>query len=263
VGAAALALLLAASTAEAQTAQGDASSVDGAIQVTVLEQELKQASEEIKTLEKRAPALADEADKLIQQLNELPPKVVKPPDPPDPNKPLQVEFRPPFLRESKKPKGLVLMLESGRITVVQMKPLNDVINARWPQVESDALSGKTSWDETWPVAGSPFDIQFKASATRIAGGVTLQYLRQLKRKPGDEHAGEPTSALQDASSKASEALRGAGPATHALQIAVYPDSFDAYRVIRSFAWKLGYEIGWVPVATGEMVGVGSGGIGVQ
>lgn len=101
-----------------------------------------------------------------------------------------------------------------------------------------------------------FDIQM----TVLVIGSQVLVQQQLLEREGVK--GETMEAAQQPSSRFRERLGKIQPGKAILQIAVYPDSFDLFRAVRSLAWEQNHNsIKWVPMEHGEKINIGSAGAG--
>ena len=93
--------------------------------------------------------------------------------------------------------------------------------------------------------------------------LTPQGSSQYQASPSAQ--GDTIDQLRSGKAEFTQILQKLDPLNNYIAFIVRPDSFATFRAAREQAWKLGYDVGWEPVAEDRILVFGSSGrsIGVQ
>lgn len=226
--------------------------------IRIVETQIDETSQSVTKLANRTETHRRTLDEMINQLATLQPPEKDEPEVPKKPGLMQVEGRVPMTHLVENKKNILLILEGGRATNVDFDPINAASQSLRATILSEARAGtKTRWEGVQTVTGGHWDFKYES---RVEGDYLITRSHALVRKAG--HDGE-TSEQFDGDSEVRRLLTAADAHGTTVQLAVYSDSFDLFRKIRSMAMKRGFEIGFEPVAPGEPIYIGAGGVSVQ
>lgn len=181
--------------------------------------------------------------KIVEQLKAL--QAVPRDAPPQPQATgvQSVKGRVPRTRPADKTESIVFVLENGRVT-----PVN--LGAAMTSLAESVNSGRAALKGVHSSPVGHFDVKYEIGA----GVLSLE----LVRKPGSEHYGEALAKFNSPGSESRRLIETTDSSTHFIQFGVYPDSFELFRHVRSFAVQHEFEMGFLPVAPGELISLGGG-----
>jgi hypothetical protein len=222
-----------------------------------LRQQVASIDRNLTGLSTRVPPLEREIDRLTREIEGVDlAEPEKPQEPEAPPAPRKVRFRPPLLRTVQLETPLALICKNGRVAIFDMEQENAAVEAMTKdQARIDAFI--RAGGDTFP-AGD-FDVRI----TVVVFGQSVLLNEQLVWK--SDKPGEPGAQTVRPGGRLFERLRSLDASKSAIQFAVYPDSFEDFRVVRGLLWERGFAVNWFPIEHGKDVplGGGSGGINVQ
>lgn len=226
--------------------------------IRIVESQIDDTSQSVAKLADRTGEHQRTLNDLIDQLATLQPPEKDEPEVPKKPGLMQVEGRVPMTHLVENKKNILLILEAGRATQVDFVPINVASRTLRGTIITEARAGtKKRWEGVQTVADGHWDFKYESW---VEGDYLISRSLALVRKPG--HDGE-TGEQFDGDSEIRRLLTNADAQGTTVQLAVYSDSFDLFRKIRSMAMKRGFEIGFEPVAPGEPIYIGAGGVSVQ
>ena len=222
-----------------------------ASRVAALRAEIQGLDDEIARLDRQIPLTEDQIVALTKELG-----AIRIPDPqeeieekPD-DKPRQVAFRPPQLREVDKKTPVILVCKDGVVTIIDLEEQD----AAFEQILDDEaqLQDLLKAGATLPAGDYEIEMSILTAGSRILG---------IKRKvvPRAGKRGESRDAILKTSSNLRKRLKLTVPEECVIQIYVYPDSFDVFRDVRSkILWPQKFGVNWFPKSHNETMSIGSG-----
>lgn len=232
-----------------QTGDGEADA-DGNVSLSpltnraeFLRSQLRTVEQEISDLDGSLEQLRGEVDELLERVESAqPPQPAADPEPKEPEDRKQVYYRPPKLQETTKSPDLIIICENGRVSVADLVAINAEAKRR------GAISASTV------IVPSSGDFDYKIDVLNL--GVFISATEELVRK--ERRLGESVDAALRPDSEYRRALQRTDAENAYLQFAVYPDSHETFRAAREAAWDADFDLNWLPMSTGETIGVGSG-----
>lgn len=222
-----------------------------------LRQQVAAVDRSLTAVSTRVPPLERELDRLAREIESVDlaePEPEKPPEPQATPAPRKVRFRPPLLRTVQLDTPLALVCKNGRVAILDMEAEGAAFEAMTKdQARIDAFL--RAGGDTFP-AGD-FDVRI----TVIVLGQSVIISEQLVWKT--DKPGEPGDEAVRPGSRLTSRLRSLDAAKSAIQFAVYPDSFEEFRAVRSLLWERGFAVNWFPIEHGKDVPLGSGGGGIN
>lgn len=225
---------------------------DLARQLQLLEAAIRESNAALQALDSRIVDVRDTVEELTQKVEsiELPDPEAKPDESSPEDEPDEtVKYRPPKREYVDKP-SISFACQEGGVSLIDF----DAINAYAAGLKR---SGKISVDYDLPDC----DFKIKGYIVKDGGNVKDAKLTVI-RKPG--HPGESAEDIQRARSAFQRMLSSGekGPDEYVISFSVWPDSYDAFRQARDLAWQAGFDVGWIPMNSGERTelsyGVGIG-----
>jgi len=212
---------------------------------------------QIAGLSSRIPELEREIDRLAEEAAAIDEAQEAEDEPKDKAPPRKVRFRPPLLREVTLETPIVLACINGRVAILDL----DVASAAFEEIKMDQGRVQAFVDAgggTLPAG----DYDIKVSLIVVGASVFVELEAVLK----EDREGEPLDLALRPDSRLGRRLQEIEPGKAAIQIAVYPDSFQEFRAVREMLWSERFDINWVPNEHGANIvlgDVGPGGVGVQ
>jgi len=169
--------------------------------------------------------------------------------------PRKVKFRPPLAHIVNKPKSLILVCEEGRITPVDIT----LDLAEFENADEFGAAARTVVE-----TGAEQEVRMVGRLGAFDVRVRLKKMQDVAQQAGhwlvrkDGHLGESVEAINAAESKIGNRLRTADPETTRIAFAVYPDSFEAFRQLRTLVWERGFDVNWIPMESGTPIRLGGG-----
>lgn len=217
---------------------------------------LAESDRRLQDLERRMADLEDNLRRLLQRAQAALPAA----DGGEPARPAiaaaaapptkQLKLRPP-LEQLTTQEALIVCCRDSRVSCVDLAALNRSL-ARLRQRRPPTAAAR-----------EPFQFDLPDCPMRCEGFMegrvgTGQFKEEviLNFKPG-EH-GESEQELARAESRFQQALSQHRPEKCYLQFGIWPDSYELFLKVRDLAWQAGYDVGWVPLDTGEPIRLGKG-----
>lgn len=199
----------------------------------------------LQSVSQRLPTIADAVERLRRQveaieLPEPPEEIDEPEEPPVRN----VQFRPPLLREVDLETPLAIVCKNGRAAILDLELMSENRAKLFSSIQ-DLIASKGG-----TIKAGDFDIQVKLVETAD------RYL--ISQEAVQTNPGETPQRALSADSKLQKQLAKLDAKRAAIQFAVYPDSFAAFREVRGLLRDRGFAIHWIPMPHGEKISIGSG-----
>ena len=218
--------------------------------VQFLQTDMERSDHALRDLEGRMPTLRESLRQLLKQTRAIrpPDRAKKPSARPEP--PRQVEYRPPMEQRTTQ-KAIIFACKERGIGFIDLK----VVNRRLREIRA-SRNPKTAKRERFKfdLPGSGF--QCEGFIEGRLGAPAFKEEATIDSKPGC--FGENGMEIQRPGSCFRRALQSHRPGRFYVSFGVWPDSYEVFRKARSLAWEAGYDVGWVPLATGEPIELGSG-----
>jgi hypothetical protein len=221
-----------------------------------LRQQLTSIQRRIDHIRTRTPLIEREVDRLLAEVEaiELPePQPIEQPD--DSDQPTRkVRFRPPILRKADLETPIAIVCKNERVAILDFEACRNAFKALIED-EDDLLACLKEGGKRLPAG----DFDIKVTIGLRGGSVFVS--REVAERSGQ--TGEPVRSALRESSRLRQRLSKIEADESAIQFAVYPDSFDEFREVRTMLWKSGFAVNWIPMKHGEEFGIGGGGGGVN
>lgn len=226
--------------------------------IQVLYSTLQNLDQEIRKLDTRIPEMRKEVEELMMKVASLQPPDAAEPTPPDQPKPKTVEFRPPYQVESRKQTNICLICQEGRISQLDFEAVRKAYSIRaLGQANVQSLLARKTIRENVSIPSGDFDVKVEIIPINVRGNtVDVRNIQEAIRKAN--HPGETPAEFQSKDSSLRKRLSALSAADNIVQFAVYPDSFDAFRIARQIVWSLKFDVGWDPMLSGEPYRFGAG-----
>jgi hypothetical protein len=216
--------------------------------VAILRSRLQTSDQDVTRLRSRLGELHEQAKELLDQVQSVQPADDKKTEKPlEPSNVKDVRFRPPFERPTKKAPDLALVLENNRVAIMDLGELDKKLKVRSFDVGTRVVKADAG------------DFDFEETVIDLL----VQKLRQIKSVRKSGRPGETLAQLDSPDSQVMSRLKSLNPTSSYLQFVVYPDSFEEFRSFREQAWKLKFDVNWIPLTVVESISVGGGGGGGQ
>jgi hypothetical protein len=225
--------------------------------IGALRGELEAIGGQITELERKMPVVETAIDQLTERLGSL---QMRQSDEKVPEaasgKPQLVGFRPPILHTvtGNLEFPIVIVCQNRSVKIVDLEQKSEALKAIVND-SSKLEAFRQAKGGTLP-AGD-FDMQITINSLFVE--------QQLVER--ENVKGETMETARQPSSRVQQRLRKIEPGKAILQFAVYPDSFDLFRALRSSVWEQNHgSIKWILMQHGEKLNfsaAGSGGVGVQ
>lgn len=212
-------------------------------QLRDVDNDIEQQKRELRTLREAVDELLKKAEKIKKPL------VVENEEKKEP--PRKQRYRLP-LRQFVTKKHITFVVEDGYVSFMDWEALNIELRKF-----VDGKSGRVNLN--FEVPGTVFIVQ---GSLDVQPGPRFSNVNvRAVRKDGD--MGEPVKdALRD-SSTFRRKLGTVSPDTHVVNFLVYPDSFKAFRQVRTVAFQNKFEVGWELQKNGAILRLGKGGGGTE
>lgn len=211
--------------------------------IRIVESRIEETNQAVGNLANRLVEDQKSLAKLVQQLKALQAIPRDAPAQPKATGTRAVEGRVPRMRPAEQDESIVFILENGRVT-----PVNLQIAMESAFQRANLRGGATKGVSSSPVGH--FDVQYEITPTFLSF--------ELVRKTGSEHLGDSLAKFKSPGSESRRLIENTDSKTHYIQFAVYPDSFELFREVRSVAVQHGFEMGFVPMSPGQLISVGGG-----
>lgn len=176
--------------------------------LTGLERQLKELREKVFSVEAPKPPMEKTEPEVEEKLQ-----------------PQKVKYRPPLY--VRKIASIFLVCKEGRVTVVDLTRIKELVKAAQPLSIGKAIPGETG----------DYDLSF--SGFRLDAAL----------KPG--RTGETAEQVRNPNSTVASYLKKVNAKAEVLAFKVYPDSFEVYRVVRDMAWDRSLETQWDVLNVGD------------
>jgi hypothetical protein len=225
--------------------------------IQMLRTRIAELDGQIGGLREKIAALQEEIEKLLREAEaiEVPQEVDEPETSPE-DEPREVPFRPPLLRYVVKETPLVIVCRNGRAAILDLE--------EWARRERGVMAGaqqdKPSQEtEEVRVPAGDFEVVLKISREDAGAPVVKE------AQPKSDLVGEKFETALRPDSRLERRLRRADGQNSVVQFAVYPDSFEGFRLVRDLVWSQKFDVNWLPFEHGEPIRISSrtDGIGIQ
>lgn len=224
----------------------------------LLRAHVRECGRELQSLDNGLPAVRSELQELTRLISSLQSASAKPPAPRENAGAKVIEFRPPLAYVSTRPNVIAFVCENNAVTAVDLKEVTKGIL----QNSGARLAAREKAKES----GVPQELllstpngAFDAKSVISNGQQGLSEQLSLARKSG--FPGETVARSSDPNSEFAKVIGRYRSENTLVQFAVYPDSYECFRELRSRLWKIGFEIYWHPVESGGAPPLGSGQLG--
>jgi hypothetical protein len=154
---------------------------------------------------------------------------------------------------------LHVRLQAGRVVVLPWQEIIDTLKAHVQQHLWKLRNAPEITEEAGQVAG--FRIRYTLRVVEFtidtrAGPIAQKRaeLEQFELVPTSDLLGEPLDVALQPGSQFHAHLALADPRQTTLTVWVYPDSFDAYRKLRAYAYERGFLTAARPLPDGQLIG---------
>lgn len=230
--------------------QGTAADEILASRVAEIRQALVLLSRRVEERDTRKAAIEEEIQRLTDLLNTMTKEEA--PEPEDtPSDVREVAFRPPLLKKVEKDTPIALICANQRVRIVDLDEFSDAVDARLKTLTSVlAIDGSM-----FPAGDYNMRIDLKITGNFATISQTL-----IERP---DRPGETLDEVKRTGSAVRKRIARIPKDSAVVQFAVYPDSYEVLREVRSIVWDSDQAVNWIPLKHGEPVPFGSGGPSAQ
>lgn len=215
----------------------------------IVRTEIQRVTAEIEAVDRKLPPLLKEIEELHKRLAEAPAESKVAEEEPE-REARKIEFRPPLSRVSKRETNLAIVCEEGRARFLDLEEFGVLFKE---------LAGKgtaANVEQLMKLKSGDYDVRCKIVVLELGTFTIRRPEAVIVRK--QDRSGETPEEFRDAGSTLRKRLKALDPSKNIVQFMVFPDSHDTFRDVRSVLWEMGFEVGWIPKNTGEVLELGGG-----
>lgn len=220
--------------------------------VNLLRAQINGVDRNIDSLKRELKQLSDEIDRLMKKANQIrPPRSTRQP-PGKTNPPTRTaRYRLPLRRIVTGKKVATFIVENGRVSYLDGAALNTQLRKAVGN-----RTGRIPLD--FEVPGTDFRVRGTVTLVRAGNRIGLTNIALKVVRKANAPGEMPANALRPAS-RYQQALNAVSPNSYVIKFLVYPDSFEAFRQIRTAAFQRKFQVGWDLLPNGEPVRIRRGG----
>ncbi len=152
-----------------------------------------------------------------------------------------------------------LRLRKGLVSIVPVEELLDEMRYRLPDIQRRLQSSSSVLETVGPIDGYRLKSKYLKRARRPLGGSTVgtrtvNEMFQIHRfDPVDEELGESVEQALAPGQRLHSYLQAKRRDSPPVDVWLYTDSFDEFRVLKKTLWKMGFAISTRPLQQGDHI----------
>ncbi len=218
--------------------------------VALLEGQIQAADQSVEAMKGKIKEAEAEFEELLKKVKDL--EIPKPPPEKEPEPEKQrvarkVKFRPPLEKIEVNRQPTTFVIHEGTISHLDFKALNAALQKAIARKSGIVTVTAAIPDSVFALEGTVNVVDGRPSQP-----VNLQCVVVAGKK------GESMAQFATEKSLCRRQISKLDPTESTVDFVVYPDSFDAFRQARSFAWERNLDVGWNPIESGKGLPLGQG-----
>lgn len=152
-----------------------------------------------------------------------------------------------------------LRLKGGLVSIVPVETLMDEMRLRLPDIQRRLQSSSSVREVVGPVEGYRMKSKYLKRARRPVGGSTVgtRVVNEMflihRFEPVDDEIGESIEQALTPGHRLHTYLQSKRRESPPVDVWLYTDSFDEFRILKKSLWKMGYAISTRPLQPGDHI----------